>query len=174
MLHKSNIMPTFKLVINKVNTKINSNDKMSVKTEEGTEVNPSGLFQYSEKHLDNLADGCGATDADMMRNAVAQSLDDNYLVIEAEQVVAGEVVLNNKGEKIEDPTAEGGFQVYTKDHMRITNTEIQLGEDAVDYIAEINSKVDLQITMNKRMAKRKSKKSTPVVSAESTADEDLD
>jgi len=167
---------TVKLVINKINTKINVNGQLSVKTEEGKAVNPSGLFQYSEKHLDNLADGCGATDCDMMRNAIASGLDDSYLVMETQEVKKGELVLGNKGETMDDPTTDSGFKEFTKPHTRIIKTEIKLGDDAVDYIANINAKVDEQITMNKRMSRRRNKKATaPVVdNSANVADEDLD
>jgi len=166
---------TVKLVISKVNTKINSNNQLSVKTEEGHVINPLGLFQYSEKHLDNLADGCGATDADMLRNAINAGLDDSYLVMQTQQVEVGELVLDNKGATIDDPTTNSGFKEFTKPHIRIINTEIKLGDDAVDYIAEINAKVDTQITMNKRLNRRRNNKKAPVVDATTNvADEDLD
>jgi len=165
---------TVTLVISKVNTKINKNGELSVKTEEGNAVNPTGLFQYSEKHLDNLADGCGATDCDMMRNAIASGLDDSYLVMQTQRVEVGELVMDNKGATIDDPTTDSGFKEFTVGHVRIINTEIKLGDDAVDYIAGINAKVDEQITMNKRMNRRRNKKTpTAVVDASDVADEDL-
>ena len=166
---------TVKLVISKFNTTVNQYGKMSIKTEEGKSVNPSGLFQYTPKHMDNLADGCGATDADMLRNAHSAALDDNYLVVQCQSVKAGDLVLDSKGQEIDDPTAAGGLQVYTKDHVRIVNTEILLGDDAVDYIATVNREIDMKITMQKRAAKRGGRKtSAPVVDVASVADEDLD
>ena len=166
---------TIKLVISKINTKLNVNDQLSVKTEEGKAVNPTGLFQFSEKHLDNLADGCGATDCDMMRNAINAGLDDSHLVMQTQEVKKGELVIDNKGEKIDDPTTDSGFKEFQKPHIRIINTEVKLGDDAVDYIAGINAKVDEQITMNKRMNRRRNKKATPAVdNSANVQDEDLD
>ena len=48
---------TVKLFISQVNTTVNKNGKLSIKTEEGHAVNPKGLFQYKITHIDHLADG---------------------------------------------------------------------------------------------------------------------
>ena len=128
-----------------------------------------------QKHLDNLADGCGATDCDMMRNAINAGLDDSFLVMQTQQVQIGELVLDKKGETFDDPTTNSGFREFTKPHVRIVKTEVKLGDDALDYIAGINAKVDEQITMQKRMNRRRNKKAPVVVDASTNVqDEDLD
>lgn len=170
---------TFKLAIEEVITELNSNDKVGISTEEGIEVNKTGMFQLSPKQLARLATKAGCADSDMMKNAIANSVEDCHLEVSAQHVKAGELVLNEKGEEIEDVATQKPM-VYSKDHWRINwlNCKVILSDDAMDYVASINRAVDIEITRSKRVAKQTRKGRKTVASGSASADiaqdEDLD
>ena len=166
---------TVSLRIVSIDTRTNKNGKTVIKTVEGDEINPSGTFQFTEKHLDNFAAQLRATNGDVLANAIADSFDDNVLALEAVYVKAGDKVLNDKGEEIIDVETDEAM-VYTTPHWKITKQEIILGDDATSYIASLNKQIDLQEIAASRASKRRTRNvPTPSpVNKEIIVDEDLD
>lgn len=170
---------SFYLGITSIDTRLNKNGKFTVKTEEGSEVNPKGVFQFTEKHLDNFAANLRATNSDILADALAHSFDKNTLEIDAEWVVAGQAVLDENGEQLEDPNAENGLMVFTKDHWRIVDQRIVLGEDATNYISDLNAQVNILAIKDARNRKAKTRgsaatKAAPQKQVQETETEDED
>jgi len=156
-----------------IDTRNNKNNKNVIKTVEGDEINPSGVFQLTEKDLDNFAAQLRATNGDVLANAIANSFDDSHFVVDAIYVKEGDDVLDEKGETIIDAVSDEAMK-YTVSHWKITKREIQLGDDAVLYIADLNKQIDLQEIAASRSAKRRSRGTKPgVVTSVVVEDEDL-
>lgn len=166
-----------KLIIKKINVDPNGNDRVSIITS-AHEINESGVYQLSENWLERIAKDNACTDATMLRNAHADSFDNNFLVVDAMYVHAGEPVLDEKtGEQLED--AVDGPMTYKVNHWKIMNYELELGEDATDYISGINKQIDMQMALEARKSrsKRNRRKAAPkqetVATTETPAEEDL-
>lgn len=160
---------TKKLPIRKLNTKPNTQGKVAIICDPCDE-NKTGVFQLSTKHLDNIADGVNATNGDVLKGALAASLDDNHLEVEFQWNKKGAKVLDNKGKEVLD--VDGNTRKFDKDHWGTNNMDVVLSEDSVDHLAELNRDIDKEDIRAARRAKRKnSRKSTPKV--EETTEENL-
>ncbi len=176
---------SFKLGIVSVDTRINKNGKFTIKTEEGSEVNKKGVFQFTEKHLDNFAANLRATNSDILADAIANSFDGNTLELDCEWAEVGAPVLDAEGNHLEDADSDDGLMYFkgNKDgeaYWRILDQRIVLGEDAVAYIADMNREVGIRAIEKARERKAKSRisgggatKGAPQKQIEETEDEDL-
>jgi len=155
---KHGFKKTVHFLIATINIILNSAGKVSIKCEEGIEQNPSGVFQLSEAALNNLADKVGCVNFTMLRNAVADSFDDNRFSIECVWNEKGKKVLDDKGDEIMD-TATGKAQVFKISHWgtNLLTSKITLGADARAYISNLNTQGDLMAiqNQNKEVAARK-------------------
>lgn len=157
------------LAVISVNTKLNRFDKVSISTEGGV-INPKGTFMLTEKHLDNIADNCGASDGDMLKNAIASQLDDSYLEVHAVWCENGQPVLDEHGDPVLND--DGTPKVYDAKngagHWNVRNMTVNLGEDASQYISEINREIDFELAKEARLKKRKARNSRKTVTKKVT------
>jgi hypothetical protein len=140
------------VTITDINDEENSNGKVAII---GTpcEQNESGVFQMSVAMLDNIAKKSGALTTSTFVSALKKGIndfDDSELNFDAVYVTAGDVVTNN-GKEVIDPET-GDPMTFTKDHWRIDNFKVVLGEVASSYISRINEKADMQIAIQQKQA----------------------
>ena len=142
------------LLIVSVDSRINRNGLCTIETE-ASAYNERGIFQLTQKYLDNLAFKAGATNGDVLGNALATSMDDNFLNMEFMWVEAGEKIGTN-----EDGTPilnKDGGDAFTVSHWRTEQfISIELGQDAADYVNELNKAIDMEDIREARKAKRES------------------
>jgi hypothetical protein len=128
------------LKIKEVTVSRNKNSKITIVVEP-SEQNPRGVFQLTPKHLNNLAEKCGAVNGRMLRNAMVSGLSDNYFSCEFTWNEKGNPVLDSDGEPILD-IETGKDRLFTESHWGNDNLSFILGADAKRYIARINADVD--------------------------------
>jgi hypothetical protein len=151
------------LLIISIDARLNRNGLCTVQCEP-SEFNEKGIFQMTDKYLDNLAYKAGAINGDILQNAVAGSLDENYLNIEFMYVEEGQLIGNDaEGNPI---LSKDGNDKFTVTHWRTEQFEsIELGEDANQYAKDLNKQLDLEDARASRNAKReeKTKRTAPRV-----------
>lgn len=169
-----------KLPIVNISTRENKYGKFTVKTNP-SEYNKKGVFQFTTKHLDKLADDLRATNSDVLADAIAASLEDCMLEFQVQWVEVGQAVIDDEtGEEVEDDNADDGILRYTVAHWRINTTSfiIVLSDDAKDYIAELNARVNEKAIMEARNRRSRhaapAKVVKPTVKVEEEDDEDED
>lgn len=149
------------LLIISIDARLNRNGLVTVQCEP-SEFNEKGIFQMTDKYLDNLAYKAGAINGDILQNAVAGSMDESYLNIEFMYVEAGQPIGNDEeGNAI---LSKSGDDKFTVTHWRTEQFEsIELGDDANQYAKDLNKQLDLEDARASRNAKReeKSKRTAP-------------
>ena len=140
------------LLIVSIDARLNKNGMCTIETEK-TAYNEKGVFQLTQKYLDNLAFKAGATNGAILGNALATSMDDSFLHMEFMWVEAGEKIGENEdGSPILNK--EGG-DCFTVSHFRTEQfVSIELGGDATDYVTELNKEVDKDEIKEARKAMR--------------------
>jgi len=143
------------LLIISIDARLNRNGLCTVQCEP-SEFNEKGIFQMTDKYLDNLAYKAGAINGDILQNAVAGSLDENFLNIEFMYVEEGQLIGNDaEGNPI---LSKDGNDKFTVTHWRTEQFEsIQLGDDANEYTKDLNKQLDLEDARASRNAKREEK-----------------
>ena len=140
------------LLIVGVDSRINKNGLCTIETEV-TPYNEKGIFQLTHKYLDNLAFKAGAANGDVLGNALATSMDDNFLHMEFMWVEAGQPIgTDGEGNAI---LSKDGNDKFTVSHFRTEQfVSIELGQDASDYVNELNKAIDMEDIREARKAKR--------------------
>jgi hypothetical protein len=137
--HGTKITKTLR--VKEINVSLNKNSKHTIVCEPSVQ-NPTGVFQFSHKNLNRLAEKCGAVHGRMLRNACASGMTDDFLNIQFTWCEKGELVLDDNGETILD-TDTGKERVFKTSHWSNGEENFILGVDGVKYIANLNMKSDL-------------------------------
>jgi hypothetical protein len=151
---------TVSMPISKINTRGSRNDGRLSVVVSNDGGNPLGLraFKYAYNMLDNMAQNVRCTDPDDLADLIGGCFDDSHLVVTFVPVLAGE----------EYKDKNGNTKVYTVSHVRTTDDNIELCEEALDNLNAITREVAIKGRLERRKNRRQVKATAQT--AEATAE----
>jgi hypothetical protein len=143
------------LEILSVDTVLNTNGKVVIRTEKSN-VNKSGVWQFSYEHLNALARGCNAVSGTILGGAIRSDiLGGSTLNVPAVFVEEGDDIIDAHGNLVINQKT--GDTKYTQNHFKtsIVDASITLTEDAIAYVNEVTRAADISDINREREEMRK-------------------
>lgn len=143
------------LEILSVDTVLNTNGKVVIRTEKSN-VNKSGVWQFSYEHLNALARGCNAVSGTILGGAIRSDiLGGSTLNVPAVFVEEGDDIIDAQGNLVINQKT--GDTKYTQNHFKtsIVDASITLTEEAIKYVNKVTLAADISDIERERDEMRK-------------------